>query len=239
LHFRLCSHLACVFFITSIAAYGGTIVVASGAGELPGSAEDLTGTPVSEIQGSLSNSDPNDVSMFALDIVNPGDFSALTVNAGPFGIADTELFLFNSSGDGVYFNDDISGSNTLSCLPSADAFNPCPTGSGGLGPLSAGTYYLAITRSANGALDGLSNEIFTNVLSTDVVGPNSGVGAIAAWDGNAFTNPNSDMINYDIVLTGTSTSTPEPATGLLLSGALIGLAALRRYLLPSNLKRRF
>jgi hypothetical protein len=236
LGFRSSALLVAGFFITSLAAQADSIVIASGAGQLPGSAEDLTGTQVSEIQGSLGDGFAN-ASMFALDILEPIDFSAITVSAGPFGIPDTELFLFDSSGNGIYFNDDISGSDTLSCLPSADIFNPCPAGSGGLGPLSAGIYYLAITRSFNGPLDALSNEIFTNAVSTDVVGPNPGVGPIAAWDGNGVASPNSDLVNYDILLTGT-VATPEPDSVFLLGGALIALAALRRYF-PSSLKRRF
>jgi len=213
-------------------AGAGTLVIASGAGTLPATAEDLTGVEVGEIQGSLSGTDPNDVNVFEIDILNPLDFSAITINAGPFGIPDTELFLFDSTGAGIYFNDDISGANTLSCLPSSDASNPCPSPAGGLGPHSPGDYFLAITRSFNGPLDSLSNEIFTNVLSTDVVGPNTGVGAIAGWDDTGNPSPNSDLVNYDILLTGT---TPEPATWYLLIAALGGFAALHRAVRP----RRF
>jgi MYXO-CTERM domain-containing protein len=211
-----------VSFLMCGLAYGGT-VTASGAGPLLPDAEDLSGTGVTEIQGSLS-SDPTAVSLFEIDIMNPLDFSAFTVDAGPFEIPDTELFLFDSTGQGVYFNDDDSAGDTLSCLPSADLTNPCATDADGLGPQTAGIYYLAITRSADGPLDASDNEIFTNVLSTDVVGPNSGVGALAGWDDGAFTQPNFDLVNYDILLTGT---TPEPATWILAASAL-GIAGLLR-----------
>ncbi len=204
-------------------AWGGTII-ASGAGPLLASAEDLSGTYVTEIQGSLTT-DPTSVSLFGIDIVNPVDFSAMTVDAGPFGIPDTELFLFNSTGHGAYFNDDISASDTLSCLPSSDVANPCPAPAGGLGPLLPGLYYLGIARSADGPLDASNNEIFTNVLSTDVVGPNTGVGPLAGWDNGAYTQPNYDLENYDIVLTGT---TPEPATWTLAAGALLAAGLFRR-----------
>jgi hypothetical protein len=210
-------------FLLCGSAYG-ELVIASGAGPLLPGAEDLSGTPVTEIQGSLS-SDPNDVSLFKIDIMNPIDFSAITVDAGPFGIPDTELFLFDSTGLGVYFNDDFSFSNTLSCLPSSDLTNPCATPASGLGPVAAGIYYLGITRSANGPLDASDNEIFTNSLSTDVVGPNAGVGALAGWDGGAFTQPNFDLVNYDIDITGT---TPEPATWILSGGALLAIGMFRR-----------
>jgi hypothetical protein len=80
-----------------------------------------------------------------------------------------------------------------------------------LGPASPGIYYLAITYSANGALDANGNEIFTNVLSTDVVGPNAGAGPLASWDGNIFTQPNTDLTGYDIQISGAS-PVPEPSS---------------------------
>jgi hypothetical protein len=216
-----------LYFVVCGLAYGGPVIVsATGAGPLLASAEDLTGTGVTEIQGGLSG-DPNDVSLFEISILDPLDFSALTVDAGPFGIPDTELFLFNSAGLGVYFNDDITPSNTLSCLPSSGLANPCPTPAAGLGPATAGNYYLGIARSANAPLDASGNEIFTNVLSTDVVGPNPGVGALAGWDGGANTQPNFDLVNYDILITGTQ---PEPATWTLAAGALLAAGLFRRRL---------
>jgi hypothetical protein len=206
-------------------AYGG-LVIASGAGPLLSSAEDLSGLGVTEIQGSLTNQD--DVSLFEIDILNSIDFSAMTINAGPFGIPDTELFLFDSTGLGVYFNDDISGGDTLSCLPSSDLANPCSTPASGLGPVGPGIYYLGIARSADSPLDASNNDIFTNVLSTDVVGPNAGVGALADWDNGVFTQPNFDLVNYDIVISGTTTATPEPTTWILSAGALLGFGIFRR-----------
>lgn len=198
-------------------------IVASGAGSTPGTAQDLTGQFPTEIVGSLSGTDANDVNMFKIDILEPIDFSAITVDAGPFGIPDTVLSLFDSMGMGVYLNDDISGANTLSCLPSGDASNPCPTGRGPTGPVSPGVYYLAISRSENYPVDMSSNEIFVPSSSTDVVGP-SVKNPIAGWDNGAFTSPNFDLVNYDILLTGT---TPEPGTfALLLAG--LGLVTLRR-----------
>jgi hypothetical protein len=208
------------------AAWGAT-VTASGAGPLLSSAENLSGIFLTEIRGSLTT-DLNSVSVFEIDILNASDFSALTVNAGPFGIPDTELFLFDSTGAGVDFNDDLSGADTLSCLPSADSANPCSVSAPGLGPVSPGIYYLAIARSADGPLDAASNEIFTNVLTTDVVGPNLGVGPLAGWDNGAFSQPNFDLVNYDIILTGT---TPEPATWTLAAAALLGLGLFQRKLL--------
>jgi hypothetical protein len=215
-----------LYFLLCGSAYAG-LVIASGAGPLLSSAEDLSGTGVTEIQGSLPGE--LDVSLFEIDILSPSDFSATTIDAGPFGIPDTELFLFDSTGLGVYFNDDISFSDTLSCLPSSDLANPCPTPAAGLGPEAPGIYYLGVTRSENSPLDASAADIFTNSLSTDVVGPNAGVGVLAGWDNDVFTQPDDfDYVNYDIVITGT---TPEPATWILSAGALLAIGMFRRWLL--------
>jgi hypothetical protein len=89
--------------------------------------------------------------------------------------------------------------------------------------VSPGVYYLAISRSENYPVDMSSNEIFVPSSSTDVVGPSVN-NPIAGWDNGAFTSPNFDLVNYDILLTGT---TPEPGTfALLLAG--LGLVAVRR-----------
>jgi hypothetical protein len=71
-------------------------------------------------------------------------------------------------------------------------------------------------------------EIFSLISSTDVVGPDLTMGGahpLTGWDGGGFTDPNSDAVKYDIVLTGT-TPTPEPATwGMMIAG--LGLVLLR------------
>jgi hypothetical protein len=209
----------------------GTTIVASGAGALPGTAEDLTGDTPTEIIGSIPDTvDPLlGVNMFKIDIVQPLDFSAITVTSSS-GITDTELFLFDSSGNGVYANDDMGGGDpttfSLSCLPSADGSNPCPSSRpSGVGPVSPGIYYLAITRSSNMPTTG-GSEIFTILNSTDVVGPSIS-GAVDGWDGGAFTSDDTDLVNYDIVLTGT---VPEPATTTVIGAAGLLLIVLRRKL---------
>ena len=199
-------------------------VIANNAGTLPATAEDLTSMFPTEIIGTLDGNNQNDVNMFEISIMQASDFSALTVATGAFGIPDTVLSLFNASGVGVYLNDDISASNTLSCLPSADAANPCLVGPGGSGPLTPVIYYLAISRGANYPVDGFGNEIFSPVSSTDVVGP-SNTNPVAGWDGGAYTSPDFDLVNYDIVLSGT---VPEPGTFLLTGLAGLALAAFRK-----------
>jgi len=225
---------AIAFTLMFAASVQADTVVASGAGSLPGTAEDLTGVNVTEIQGSIpALPDELGVNMFEIDITDFTDFSAITTGPGAFGIPDTELFLFDASGMGVMANDDIDGGNTLSCLPSAGPGNPCESSlPAGVGPTSDGDYFLAITRSQQLPLDASFNEIFTIFNSTDVVGPNSGVGAVAGWDGGVFTNPDFDLVNYDILLTG-STPLPEPGTWVLISAGIVGIFLRRKQLARS------
>lgn len=218
---RLIGICALLLSLSLVPICSATVVNASGAGSTIGTAEDLTGLLPTEIKGTLDGTNPNDVSIFEIVNKQPLDFSAFTQATGAFGIPDTVLSLFTSSGIGVLMNDDISGGNTLSCLPSPGVTNPCPT-SGAL--LPAGVYYLAISKSFNYPIDGFGNEIFQPVSSTDVVGPSSAF-PLAGWDGNGASSPDFDLVNYDIVLGGTA---PEPATWLLLLSAGLSLGLLRR-----------
>ena len=227
MHSKLFLKVLPVFALSMAAAYAGPII-ASGAGALPGTAEDLTGLLPTEIVGSIPDTlDPLlGVNLFKIDIENYLMFSAMTLGS-PFGITDTELLLFDSTGRGVYANDDIDGGNTLSCLPSAIG-NPCSTSLPlGVGPTSNGVYYLAITRSSNLPLS-VTGEIFTILNFTDVVGPDPTVGGndpITDWDGGAFTSADTDLTNYDILLTGT---TPEPASWTMMGLAGLALVVLRK-----------
>lgn len=211
-----------LFFVTPAFA---DIINGTGAGSLPATALDLTGHNVVAIQGSVDLT--TGVAMFEINISNFLGFSAYTASV-PFGIGDTELFLFNSSGQAVYANDDAGfpgAAYTLSCLPSAIASNPCLTGRGGLGPTSNGHYYLAIAVSADLPQDAGSNYVFQSaVSSTDIVGPASGAGPVAGWDGGFYTSPNFDNSRYLIDITGAA---PEPSTLLLVSPGLL-LGWLRR-----------
>jgi hypothetical protein len=169
--------------------------------------------------------------MFKIEILNPANFSAFTVPVGAFGVPDPELFLFDSFGVGVYENDDRTGSNTESCLPSLTG-NPCPSTRGGLGPFTAGIYYLAITRSLNSPLSS-SGYIFSPLLSTDVAGPDltaGGADPIVGWDNGVFTNPDFDLIHYDIEIRDTPAAAAEPATWWTLAIAFTAAVLFRRKL---------
>jgi hypothetical protein len=225
--------------VLTLSAQADLVYTEINAGPLPASAELIPGPgplKVSDIDGMLTTS--TEVDMYQIYISDPVNFSAMTLPVLN-GAADTELFLFNLSGLGIYANDDISGSNTLSCLPSAGVSNPCPVMRAGLGPLVGGYYLLAVAESDNQPYSsgdpsmGTAQYIFTMGASTDLAGPDSTMGGgspVIGWDGNAFTNPLApDRGLYDIELTGVTTSLPEPSSfALLLGGA--GLIALRKKL---------
>lgn len=213
----------------SIPGFADLVSVTPGsAGALPGTALDLSADlSLTDITGTLDA--PNGVAMFLIDIASPLSFAAETVPVGAFGVPDTELFLFDLSGNGVYSNDDKSGLDTLSCLPAfyANATpSDCPSSSSSSGPVAPGNYYLAITRSANSPRDFLNSYIFSPLLSTDVVGPNGGVGPIDNWDDGSFTSPDTDLINYHIVLS----QVPEPAAWPVIAALGLALLVFRRRL---------
>jgi hypothetical protein len=98
------------------------------AGDLPVTAQDLSGEGVVHIDGAFS--DPSDVDMYRLCLAGGQTFSASTVDGTT---VDTQLFLFASTGLGVYGNDD-TGAALQSTLP---AGHP-------LTPQEPGVYYLAV-----------------------------------------------------------------------------------------------
>jgi hypothetical protein len=157
------------------------------AGELPGTAQLTTGKENLEfITGFLES--PTDVDMYAIYITGNESFSATTV--GWTTGVDTQLTLFDSSGYGIYSNDDESTEVIQSTLP--DRY------------LTPGLYYLAIS---DYDWDPVSDEgfIFPSHYpffhyQTDVEGPTDvgGGSPITGWDGLSLTGGGS----YTIALTG-------------------------------------
>ena len=123
--------------------------------------------------------------MYQICLTGGGTFSAATVAPGS-ATFDTQLFLFDSAGNGVYANDDSAGPGNRSLLPV-----------GGLSPAGGGTYYLAISAWDRDPVSG-GGEIFPDTFAA-VVGPTGPGGAlsITGWNGEGFNTG-----AYTIALTG-------------------------------------
>lgn len=168
------------------------------AGQLPGTSQITTGEGLLEfITGFLES--PTDVDMYAIFITGSGSFSATTV--GWTTGVDTQLTLFDSSGYGIYSNDDDATDGLQSTLP--DRYLP------------PGIYHLAIS---DWDWDPVSDEgfIFPSHypflhLRAEVEGPTDvgGGSPITGWDGLSTSGGGS----YTIALTGaaTSASVPKPS----------------------------
>jgi hypothetical protein len=181
------------------------------AGDLVGTAQLTTGAgALTSISGTLSTG--TDVDMFGIHISSPAAFSATTVGGAGF---DTQLFLFNAAGIGIYANDDSVG--TRSTLPAGHANSPTTTG----------LYYLAISQYNRDPFSS-GGLIFPNSPFTGVFGPTGPGGALPvnSWSGSGARG------TYTITLTGASFSnvatTPEPSSLLLLGSGLATCVAWRR-----------
>ncbi len=171
------------------AAFAATEVL--DAGELPATAQDLSAeTALDAITGAIASDTDRD--LYRICLSGGGGFSASTV-AGT--TMDTQLFLLNAAGRGVYANDDAPGVLGQSTLPAGDVLTPA----------SAGVYYLAIARYNQDPVTAAGPRIFPDVVFT--IGPSSSqAGAtIAGWT-NGRTGSFGD---YRIALTG-AVACPPP-----------------------------
>ncbi len=184
-------------------APGAFAVPESGdAGSLPSTAQNLASGAVPEITGSFT--DGADVDVYHLCLSNGASFSASTVGRTAL---DTQIFLFNSQGLGVYANDDAAPMVRGSRLPANHRFSPT----------TGGEYYLALSSFNNDPRSG-GGEIFPdgfmpNLYPDAVVNP-VGVGGgepIATWVGPT----RGPAGTYGVSLTGTTTcDTTPPAVAL-------------------------
>jgi hypothetical protein len=181
------------------------------AGDLPPTAQDTVGVGnLDFISGTIFTSLDKD--MYKIEITNPAAFSATVIGGG--SLADSQLFLMNAAGSGVYGNDDPVLLDPLSVLPVGHAN----------GPGTAGTYYLVISGPDNDPTTG-GGEIFDDInpgVQTAVL-----AGAVDGW------SPTFSVFGgaYQIDLTGAefSNSTGVPALGIwglaLLAALLVGSAS--------------
>jgi hypothetical protein len=158
------------------------------AGDVPATAQDLTQAQLTTINGQVA--DGNDADLFRICLSGGQTFSATTVGLSD---VDTQLFLFDAAGFGIYAHDD--GTTKQSTLP---AGHP-------LTPQTSGEYILGISAYDRDphSVDG---EIFSDVA---FVTPANGRGAAApvvSWDGIPR-----DSGTYTIALTGTCTDDESTA----------------------------
>ncbi len=157
------------------------------AGDLPATAQDLSGETVAQITGDFP--DASDVDLYKLCLSGGGTFSATTVGGSD---VDTQLYLFDANGLGVYGNDDTDGV-LQSMLPAEHALTPA----------AAGTYYLAVS-PYNLEPRNDSGSIFLDVPG--VLAP-LGPGAsdpVTSWFGRTSAGG-----NYAITVTGANCAPPD------------------------------
>jgi hypothetical protein len=159
------------------------------AGDLPATAQDLT-AGVDTITGSVAGS--SDIDMYRVCLDGGGGFSASSVGGTT---VDTQLFLFDSAGRGVYANDDERDGVVQSVLPAGHT----------LTPRAHGEYFLAVGAYNLDPLGG-GQAIFGP--GTGVVGPTGPGGGepVTGWGGRPG-GPGP----YTLVLTGAECA-PAPDT---------------------------
>jgi hypothetical protein len=176
------------------------------AGDLPSTSQDLGSGAVTSIFGSFSGGD--DVDMYRVCLTDGASFSASTVGAS---MLDTQLFLLDADGLGVYSNDDAGIGMRGSLLPSAHRFSPA-------GP---GEYFIAISSFNNDPQSDAGEifpDLFTPNLYPDGVVNAAGVGGdepIVSWVGPTRGPPGLYRIN----VTGTMGCDTVPPTVDLRSPA--------------------
>lgn len=175
------------------------------------------------ITGALTTSFPDvnsnpiyQVDLYKIRVADVSTFSARTL--GQSG-DDTQLYLIDKDGKGVYTNDD-TGFDFLSLLPA-----------GGLPGLSADVYYLAVAIGGYLAQDAGGASLFMSGDFSDVLGGDANSGPLAGWS-TPNLNFSEVAYSYEIALTGaTNAELPEPGVFALAAVALgaAGIARRRKH----------
>jgi hypothetical protein len=189
------------------------------AGGLPASANITQGSggPLTDIIGSLSDA-TGGADMYEISIVNPAAFSATVTGNGNNPIVNSAIYLFDSTGTGLFGNDNISAVNPLSSIPV-----------GTTSSLLAGLYYILIVPSGHLPAHG-ATDLFGDLTNTTTVAAASSGLKINGYNASGLTpSPADSGKGYDIVLTGASfAQTPEPATVALIGSGLLALGIWNR-----------
>ena len=202
---------------------GQTYTEIGDAGQTLGGAQTTgptSGQTLNTIFGTIGNG--GDADMFIITLTAPTTFSATTTFGG-LTLLDTALFLFNSSGQAIYTNDDASGTSVQSTLPSGSSFTMS---------LAAGVYYLGISLSGNEAVN-LNGQLlfaaYTNGDPTSVRGRAAGLNPNTHANFNGLTSfAESGAYRIDLTATATANAIPEPSTAALCLAGAAGVAVFVR-----------
>jgi hypothetical protein len=172
------------------------------AGDLRVTANDMGDSAVTQIDGSFT--DATDADVYRICLTDGASFSASTVGGAFPSNLDTQLFLLDAQGYGVYANDDAAVGIRGSTLPARHRFSP---GTGG-------EYYLAVSQY-NRDPQSSQGEIFQDSFSRwqfpdGVIFANGFGGAetLSGWNGRAP----GGLGTYRITLTGTRACVPPDTT---------------------------
>jgi hypothetical protein len=172
------------------------------AGDLRVSANDMGDSAVTQIDGSFTDAMDSDV--YRVCLTDGASFSASTVDGRFPPNLDTQLFLFDAQGYGVYANDDAAAGIRGSKLPAQHRFSPT----------TGGEYYLAVSQynrdpqSSQGEI--FQDNFMRSQFPDGVVYANGFGGAetLSGWNGRAP----GGLGTYRIALTGTRACVPPDTT---------------------------
>ena len=196
------------------AAWASPVVhIETGAGDLPGTAEIAAPAGFADlrIEGSFldsSGGNPlNLADLYGFSITQAGRYFFNTFGSG---VADTQLFLFDATGNGLAWNNDASESpvDTWSALDAA---------------LDVGNYFIAVTWFGMDPVDDAGLSIFDTLANAG--GPIAGTGVLTTWaDFSGVTL----FDRGDYVITGYLPTPSALALALAALGLMAGVSARSR-----------
>jgi hypothetical protein len=172
------------------------------AGDVRVTANDMGDSAVTRINGSFTGAEDSD--LYRICLSTGASFSASTVGGTLPASLDTQLFLFDEQGYGVYANDDWPNASHGSMLPANHRFSPA----------TGGVYYLAVSqfnRDPQSSLGEIFPDTYSGTAYPDGVVDASGFGSgetLSSWDGLARGNTGT----YRVTLTGTAACAPPDTT---------------------------